>query len=611
MTANLPMELPPGPRRRRSWLPRIPIVAVLLVGIGGLVLAAVLTVLAIGLGSSRRNTFDLLYDKADLVVTAVEQQIRLHLEPAQSQGEFVASMVASRELDLGNRAQVAETLYAAQAGSPEVNSLVLIDTVYQATIVSRGGNILVNDWSDDAASRERLEEASRTKQSYWGEVLWTPALGAFINIRTPLWRDGVFVGALAAVVQVGNLSRTLQTIPGEILGRAFVLRGRDEVLAHPNLAATRSATTDERQPLPLLAQVEDPILARIWDPKGFRLDTLRTRTTNGHQVEVDGRSYVFLTRELRGYGPSPWIIGTYFDEDDVDRELNRLLFASLAGAMVLVIALIAAVGFARLLGRPILALARSAEAIRSLDLASAQPLRRSVVRELDDAGRAFNQMLTGLRWFETYVPRRLVGQLIGRRTTAIASAERRVTVLFTDIRGFTSLSERLSAAEVAALLNEHFALVDGVVDAEEGIVDKYIGDSVMAFWGAPAIEPDHAARAIRASRAIIAAVASDNRRRIADGLPAIRVAVGLHTGPAIVGNVGPAGRVNYTIVGDTVNTATRILGEAKLLEDSNDVTALASGETIRAAGLEAEGCKSLGARQLRGRMEATELFRVV
>ncbi|MBL8689187.1 MAG: adenylate/guanylate cyclase domain-containing protein [Rhodospirillaceae bacterium] len=597
-------------RRRRFWLPRIPIVGVLLVGIGGLVLAAVLTVLAIGLGSSRRNTFDLLSDKADLVVTAIEQQIRLHLEPARHQAEFIARMVAARELDIGNRAQVAETLYAAQAGSPEVSSLILLDTANQATLVARTGYVLVNDWSDDAAARERLEEASKTKQSFWGEVLWTRGLGAFINLRTPLWRDGVFVGGLGAVVQVGNLSRTLQTIPGEVIGRPFILRGRDEVLAHPNLAARRSITTDERQPLPLLAQVEDPVLAQIWDPKGVRLEPLRLGSTEGHQVEVDGRTYIFLTRELRGYGPTPWIIGTYFDQQDVDRELLRLLQASLAGAAVLLVALIAAIAFARMLGRPILALARSAEAVRSLDLASSPPLRRSVVRELDDAGRAFNQMLTGLRWFETYVPRRLVGQLIGRQTTAIASAERRVTVLFTDIRGFTTLSERLSAAEVAALLNEHFALIDDVVDAEEGIVDKYIGDSVMAFWGAPAIEPDHAARAIRAARAIAAAVASDNRRRVADGLPAIRVAVGLHTGPAVVGNVGPAGRVNYTIVGDTVNSATRILSEAKDVEDSADVVVLASSETIRAAGREARDCRSLGTRQLRGRMEAIELFRV-
>jgi adenylate cyclase len=601
---------PPERPARRSWQPRIPILAVLVAGIGGLVLAAVLTVLAIGLGSSRRNTFDLLSDKADLVMSAVEQQIRLHLEPARHQAEFLAAMVAAREIDLANRTQVADALYAAQAATPEVNSLVLVDLSLTAILVARNGAVLVNDWTDDAAARERLEELGRTKQPYWGDVLWTRPLGAFINLRTPLWRDGAFVGGIGSVVQVGNLSRTLQTIPGEIIGRPFILRGREEVLAHPHLAARRALATDERQPLPRIDQLDDPVLARVWDPKRVALDTFKSRTTEGHFVSVDDHTYVFLTRELRGYGPTPWVIGTYLDEDEVDAELNRLTRASLAGGIVLVIALLAAIGIARLLGRPILALARSAEAVRSLDLAAARPLPPSVVREFDDAGRAFNQMLTGLRWFETYVPRRLVGFLIGRRTASVASTERRVTVLFTDIRSFTSLSERLSAAEVAALLNEHFALVDRIVEGEDGIVDKYIGDSVMAFWGAPAIEPDHAARAIRAARTLAAAVASDNRRRVADGLPAIRLAVGLHTGPVIVGNVGPAGRVNYTIVGDTVNTATRILGEAKAADDGVDVVVMASAETIRAAGQEAKDCANLGPRQLRGRMEATEIFRV-
>jgi len=602
-------SLPPQPpeREKPRWRPRVPIVAVLLLGIGGLVLAAVLTVLAIGLGSNRRNTFDLLSDKADLAMSAVEQQVRLHLEPARHQGEFLARMVAGRELDIADSGQVAEILHAAMAATPEINALVYVDTAAQATRVLRSGAVLVDDWSGDPVTRERLDEASRTKQPYWGEVLWAREIGAFANLRTPLWRDGVFVGAVAAVVQVGNLSRTLLQIPGAITGRAFILRGREEVLAHPNLAGRRSVATDERQPLPLLGQIEDPILARIWDPQRVALDSLASGATDGHMVNVDGVSYVFLTRELRGYAPTPWIIGAYFDQQEIERELQRLIRAGLAGGAVLIVALVIAIGFARLLGRPILSLARSAEAIRSLDLAAVRPLKRSVVRELDDAGRAFNQMLTGLRWFETYVPRRLVGYLIGQGTTSIASTERRVTVLFTDIRDFTALSEQLSASEVAALLNHHFTLIARCVEQEDGIVDKYIGDSVMAFWGAPVADADHAARAVRAARAIVREIADDNRKRRIEGRPPIRIAIGLHTGQVVVGNVGPVGRVNFTIVGDTVNAATRILGEAKQFDE---IIALASGETVRAAGTEAASAVSLGMRQLRGRVEAVEVFRI-
>jgi len=176
------LQLPSSPRRR-SWRLRIPILVVLLLGIGGLVAAAVLSVLAIGLGSSTRNTYDLLADKADLVMSSVEQQIRLHLEPPRHQAEFLARMVAARELDLANRSQVAEALYAAQAATPEINSLILVDTAFQAMVVSRGGEVHAHDWTDEDMVRERFEEAGRTKQSYWGDVLWTPGLARPIHGR--------------------------------------------------------------------------------------------------------------------------------------------------------------------------------------------------------------------------------------------------------------------------------------------------------------------------------------------------------------------------------------------------------------------------------------------
>jgi class 3 adenylate cyclase len=605
------VETPSSPPRRRRWRLRVPILSVLVLGVGGLVAAAVLTVLLIGLGSSRHNTYDLLSDKADLAMNAIEQQIRLHLEPARHQGEFIARLVAGGELDLANSSQVADMLFASQAATPEVNSLFVVDPNAQALRVTRSGTTQLLYLGNDAAVRERIDEASRTKQPFWGDVLWTQELGSFVNLRTPLWHEGRFVGVLVSAVQVGNLSRMLLTIPGDLTGRAFVLRGREEVLAHPSLAGLRANATDERRPLPLLAQIGDPVLARIWDAKRVTIEPLVKGSTQGHLIEADDNRHVFLTRELAGFGPTPWLIGVHVDLETVERELRRLLEASLAGAAVLVVALLAASGLARLLGRPILSLARSAEAVRSLDIPAAQPLSRSLIRELDEAGRAFNQMLTGLRWFETYVPRGLVRHLIARGTLAVTSSERRVTVMFTDIRGFTSLSERLSAAEVAALLNDHLALIERCVEKEQGIFDKYIGDSVMVFWGAPLIEVDHAARAIRTARAIAAAIAADNRRRAAAGAAIVRIAIGLHTGPAIVGNIGPPGRVNYTIVGDTVNTATRILGEAKDIESGADAVVLASGETVRAAGREAEGSTSLGPRQLRGRKEAIDVFRLV
>jgi class 3 adenylate cyclase len=218
-------------------------------------------------------------------------------------------------------------------------------------------------------------------------------------------------------------------------------------------------------------------------------------------------------------------------------------------------------------------------------------------------------MIATMGWVETYLPRRLVKQLI-RRQRGVESIEREVTVLFTDIVGFTRLSEHLPARETARLLNEHFALIEKCVADEHGTLDKYIGDSVMAFWNAPDAQPDHALRACRAALAIGKAMHADARRRRASGEPVIRVRVGLHTGPVLVGNIGAPGRMDYTIVGDTVNTAQRLEKLGRRFDDGEvPVVVLASENTARAAG---GGLRTtaLGMRGLAGREKPITVYRL-
>ena len=217
-------------------------------------------------------------------------------------------------------------------------------------------------------------------------------------------------------------------------------------------------------------------------------------------------------------------------------------------------------------------------------------------------------MMVALRWFEMYVPKSLVLRLMqSGDTEVIATRERQVTVMFTDIRGFGALSQRLTAAEVADLLNEHFDLLSTRIEAEGGTVDKFIGNSVMAFWGAPDEQPDHAKRAIRAARAVQSAVASDNKFRTDRGEAPIQVRIGINTGPAVVGNIGSSSRVNYTLIGDTVNVAERLERLAADLQQEEDVVVLASAATAASAG---EPLEELGSKALRGLAGTVEVYRL-
>ena len=226
--------------------------------------------------------------------------------------------------------------------------------------------------------------------------------------------------------------------------------------------------------------------------------------------------------------------------------------------------------------------------------------------ELNAAAQAFNAMVVGLRWFETYVPRKLVQRLVGHgewdaAKGAMPSKERTVTVMFADIAGFTTMAEKLPAPEVAALLNRHFGLVTACIEAEGGTVDKFIGDAVMAFWGAPEKQKDHAARGCRAALAIAEAMRREG------GTLGIRI--GLHSGDVVVGNIGAPGRVNYTIVGDTVNTANRLEQLGKSIDNAGNVVVVMSGVTRQASKFDLP-VKSIGRVDVRGRQGQIEAFYV-
>ena len=222
--------------------------------------------------------------------------------------------------------------------------------------------------------------------------------------------------------------------------------------------------------------------------------------------------------------------------------------------------------------------------------------------------RAIGPMFHGLRSRDNltrFLPRQVADRVINAGPSALAPVEREVTVLFSDIRGFTAMSEGRGPREILSMLDDYFGRMSQIVKGHDGVVGKFIGDGLLAFWGVPDRDDDHAARAVRAARDMRVALRELNRYRADDGAPPIKIGIGIHTGTVAAGMLGGALQSEYTIIGDAVNVASRIEGLTK----EHGVDLLVSETTWAKLGATVAG-RRLSVAEIRGRKEAVVLYTI-
>jgi adenylate cyclase len=270
-----------------------------------------------------------------------------------------------------------------------------------------------------------------------------------------------------------------------------------------------------------------------------------------------------------------------------------------------VVGVVAGVAFVTLLVGPLRRLRAGVERLSAGDLtARVPPTSRDEVGELT---RAFNEMGESLqqkariqrafgRYASDYVLHALLESPEG---TELRGAEREVTVLFADIRSFTRRSEGMKARDVVALLNEIFQIASERILACGGTLDKFIGDSVMAYFGAPVPDPDHASEAVRAAVDLQQALAGRN----AGASQPVEMGIGIHTGVVVVGTIGSDRRTDFTVIGDAVNVAHRL---EKLARPGEILVSEAVQRRVRAE----VKLRFEGERQLSGRVEPVHVYSV-
>lgn len=598
--------------------PRIDLSALLAAGLGLAVALSVTGMAVAAAWNGVETRSDAIRRTAGLFMRNMEMLIEQHMQAARHQTDFVARMLAGGDLDPASREDFTRVLRSSLAAAPQIVSIGFVTPALDMVQVERRGDRITvvrgsirNDdpmraiyrtavGEDDAGGTlgPRRENAA----GVWGGVTWHTGLRqATVTYHSPVSSGGV----VFAAITVSSLSRFLGELDKSTGATSFLLYDRQKVMAHPSLVSKSFGWLGGERPLPAINDVNDPLLAAAARPDrgGRSLLQAMVADAGGRRIRAGEDDYVYFSRQIPSFADKPLTLGIFVPSARFVEELERLKFFFLLAAAFIIVGMLIAWRVGRWLAKPAREVAAGASRVSTLDLGEVREIPPIWVRELNDAAGAFNRMLFALRWFESYVPKALVRRMIRQGDADhLRSTEREVTVLFTDIQGFTRLSERMSAEEVASFLNGHFALMSRCIEEEGGTIDKYIGDGLMAFWGAPDDASDHALRAVRAALAIREAVKANGAKT--------RIRVGIHTGPAVAGNIGGADRLNYTIVGDTVNIAARLEGACKALAaEAEGVAILVSEATSQHLPKRFRG-EDLGAQALPGREEKVRLFRV-
>ncbi len=617
-----------------DWLAkqRISLVTALTICLTFLVAAGVVAIVSLTGNGGNGGNLDAVEQRAQAEANVLVERARAFVSPLQHKLDHLEAAFRAGRVDLGDVDGVAAQITELMRAAPQADLV--------GFVMFRGPIVMVVRNADNTYT-------TRYEPGIFGTELWeldTDEQGRFIS---PILFDGASDSALIPFVRrvpidddnrlhivvaskVPSFSSWMTASENPLGASTFGLYGPDRVLAHKN-SDGRPPDVEQanRSPLPHVSTTEDPVLLALWrdetQPASFGGVAANDADANIGYIRrvasLEGGARLVSIVELSGLTDRAWLLGTSFPFDGTSVTVAQN--GRTTGVVIAVMLALAGLAFllARYISRPLESLAETAHRVSRLQLENIPDIPNSVFREFDDTAQAFKTMSIGLEWFQSYVPSALVRKLLKQATDGELLPEtKELTIMFTDVAGFTQLSEQMEAQDIVEMLNDHFSLVGQCIDQEAGTIDKYIGDGLMAFWGAPDHQPDHAVRAVNAADAIVTALKDKNEARRDMGEEPICIRIGIFTGRVSIGNIGAPGRINYTVIGDAVNAAQRLerLG-ATIIAEGEEAIVLIGEETIKSIERNASTLNKPQSRErfefvkrytLDGRTEETGVYRI-
>jgi adenylate cyclase len=380
------------------------------------------------------------------------------------------------------------------------------------------------------------------------------ALGLIgFTVAAPIFADGKPLGVAAIDITLHGLSEYLAERKISPNTLSYILDSHGQVIANSSLSKTY-ANENGRVELQHVTETGDglpaaAIAARPRDRPSF------------YSFFQGNREYVASLAAVPPALGKHWQVFIIAPLSDFTSGLQRnnerlLVFGLLAMAVQLAIVYF----LTGVMSAPLERLARKVNRIQEFE-GESLPSRDSPIREISVLSQAVDKLDAASRAFSAFVPVGLVKQLLqSDQKLELGGHSRFLTIFFCDLEAFSTLSEEVPSQELMLRLSAYFGLVTHAVNAEHGTIDKFLGDGVMAFWGAPALLEDHAWRACVAALRIQRGMDRLNERWREQGLRPLNLRIGIHSDAVLVGNVGSAERMSYTVVGDGVNVAARLEG---------------------------------------------------
>ena len=544
------------------WLTTISLISLVVVSSG--------LILFLSLGLAQKNTSKLVSDKASLIVSSVAQSIVSILSPAEHQLAFIEELIKQGQVDLQQEDQVIDSFNSALSGAQDIATLIYLSPNKRAVLVSQAvSDGLYSQTSDWQAVPFVNQLINQVRPQWLAPVYVGEIQRTVITYSRPIFIDNKYKGVLLATVHIAKLAEHFKGLTSKYDATPFILYGRDKVLVSNVMPASKNKPTDLypksitwASNLISIEDSEDPILKQIWSAENAR--TLTKNLPRGFKARLlwqDGmdNDYLFYYQQIDKFGEVPWLLGCYFSNESFASEFELIEKAFYLCLAVVLLASLFAIWFSRVLSRPILDLSDAAEKVYRRDLSEIPVLKGNPVMEFNKAAHSFNHMVRGLKdkqamqeTFHKYVPKVMANEILSKGM--IKPQTKLTTTLFTDIAGFSSMSEQMTPEAVIDFLNQYFAAMVIPIEKYNGVIHQFQGDAILATFNLPKDDEHHAFNAVSAAIEMV----NVSHTQAFGQYHSVYTRVGINTGDAVCGTIGGESRLGITVHGDQVNLAARI-----------------------------------------------------